>query len=172
MIATDKYSGLSAAQARELLTYDPETGILTWKVSRGKAVAGREAGMLNRITGYISTGISKRYYRNSRLAWLIHHGRWPDNYLDHIDGDRTNNKIANLRDVSASVNLQNLRNAMSSNKLGVLGVIAVKRKGYVKYRAKVHLGGRDLYVKLFDTIEEASNAYLKAKRELHEGNTL
>ena len=166
MIATDKYTGLSAAQARELLAYDPETGILTWKVRRGRVLAGTEAGFLKRR--YVCTTVGYRVYRNHRLAWLIHYGEWPNDQVDHIDGDHSNNRIANLRQADCSVNNQNLRVSRTSNKLGVLGVCIERGK----YRGAIEVCGRCRFLGRYDTIEEASNAYLKAKRELHEGNTL
>ena len=164
---SDKYSGLSAAQARELLAYDPETGILTWKVSRGKAVVGREAGSAHPPCRYRCTGIYGRAYKNHRLAWLIHYGRWPDNYLDHIDGDIENNRIGNLRPATASTNQHNKRASFNS-KTGVLGVFPSRGK----YQSSIRIHGNNIFLGRFNTIEDASNAYLKAKRELHEGNTL
>lgn len=167
--ATDKYSGLSAAQARELLAYDPETGILTWKVSiRGRIRAGIEAGNTN--NGYRGTIIAHRRYLNHRLAWLIYYGEWPKDQLDHIDGDGENNRIGNLRSASATINNQNKNKIrpQKNNRLGITGVTVYRGK----YRANLKVSGRSLNLGSYNTIEEARDAYLKAKRELHEGNTL
>ncbi len=167
MIATDKYTGLSAAQARELLAYDPETGLLAWKITRGKAVAGRTAGFM-RTSGYYKTKIGGREYLVHRLAWLIYYGEWPNDQVDHVDGCRVNNKISNLRQVSCSENHQNLKKATARNKLGVLGVCIDRGR----IRADIRVGGKLKFLGRYQTIEEAYDAYVKAKRELHPGNTI
>ena len=169
MIATDKYSGLSAAQARELLAYDPDTGLLTWKATGTGRRPGGVAGNLN-TDGYVRTSISYKAYANHRLAWLIYYGEWPKDQVDHIDGDRSNNRISNLRQASSSINNQNLRRAHPNNKLGVLGVYYDDVRS--KYLAQIGVSGKQRVLGRFNSLEEASNAYLAAKRELHEGNQL
>lgn len=165
--ATDKYSGLSAVQVRELLAYDPETGLLTWKVEGRGTSQGRVAGSM-RNNGYFRVGIRRKAYSIHRIAWLIYYGEWPKDQVDHIDGDRTNNRISNLRPASATVNSQNRVRAQANNRLGVMGVRLYRGK----YQACLRLSGKYVYLGRYCTIEEARDAYLKAKRELHEGNTL
>ena len=169
MRSTDKYSGLSAAQARELLDYAPDTGLLTWKATGTGRRSGGEAGNRN-TDGYVRTTIGKRHYANHRLAWLIYYGEWPKDQVDHIDGDRSNNRIFNLRQASSSINNQNLRRAHSRNTLGVLGVYYEGVRS--KYKAQISISGNQKYLGRFNSLEEASNAYLAAKRALHEGNQL
>lgn len=170
MIATDKYTGLSAAQARELLAYDPDTGILTWKVTRSIRVRqGAPAGHC-RPHGYSYVCVNRGQYPSHWLAWLIHYGEWPATELDHINGQRSDNRISNLRTVSRKQNQNNQRRAHSRNKLGVLGVSYCEK--WHKYTASIGHNRKKIYLGGFNTIEEAHNAYLKAKRELHEGNTI
>ena len=169
MRSTDKYSGLSAAQARALLDYAPDTGLLTWKATGTGRRSGGEAGNRN-TDGYVRTTIKYRAYANHRLAWLIYYGEWPKDQVDHIDGDRSNNRISNLRQASSSINNQNLRRAYPNNKLGVLGVYYETSRN--KYVARICVKGRQATIGRFNSLEEASNAYLAAKRALHEGNQL
>lgn len=153
---------------REVFSYDAETGILTWRDRVGNVAAGSVAG---RITnkGYIQIGVCGKRYMAHRLAWAYVHGYWPNGDIDHIDGDRLNNRIANLRDVSRAVNSQNERRARSSNKsCGLLGVSA----SLSKWRALIRVDGKKLYIGTFDTPKAAHEAYLSAKRELHEGCTI
>jgi hypothetical protein len=153
---------------RELLSYDSETGVFHWRVSRGRAVAGASAGNADSY-GYLQTKIYGRCYLNHRLAWLYVYGEWPDGQIDHINGSRADNRLANLRNVSISVNQQNQRGARVDNRCGLLGV---SRKGN-RWQARIsHPGRKDAYLGLFDTPELAHAAYLKAKRKLHQGCTI
>lgn len=103
-----------------------------------------------------------------RIAWLIYFGHWPDGDIDHINGDRSDNRIINLRDVSRTINLQNRRSPQSTNATGYLGVHRDKRR----YVAQIKTPDRNIRIGTFRTPEEAHAAYINAKRELHEGNTL
>ena len=159
---------ITQARLHELLSYDPETGVMRWRVDRARtAKAGQIAGTRN-DRGYISIAIDRKVYRAHRLAWLYIHGKWPNYEVDHIDGDRTNNRIKNLRDVKKSVNLQNQRHASANNKSGFLGVC--KRGNY--WRAEICVNGKTRFLGSFATPEEAHQAYVNAKRGLHDGCTL
>lgn len=171
-MASSKELALPPERASELFSYAPDTGVLTWKkeVKCGAtrvAPAGTVAGCLDG-EGYLVARTGRTGYRIHRLAWMLYYGEWPKGAIDHIDGDRANNRIANLRVATNSENAQNQRKAMKHNKLGILGVSRVGGK----YRTKVHLNGRDYYLGVFDTPEEAHEAYVKAKRELHPYSTL
>ena len=95
-------------------------------------------------------------------------GSWPIGEIDHVNGDRGDNRIANLRDVDHKTNSQNERRARAINTSGFLGV---SKQGN-KWQASIRHGGKQLYLGLFAAKEEAHSAYLAAKRLLHAGNTL
>lgn len=103
-----------------------------------------------------------------RIAWALQHGEWPQGEIDHINGDRQDNRIENLRDVPSFVNKQNLRSATKRNRLGILGVHA--RRG--KFRAFISVDGAVRALGTFHSAIEAHAAYLAAKRAGHKGNTL
>lgn len=164
-------TNLTAERLRELLHYDPETGVFTWRVRRGMAVAGSVAGNLNR-NGYVNIFVDGRQYKAHRLAWLFVYGEFPSADIDHINGVRNDNRIFNLRDVTTSVNMMNQRRARSDNKLGLLGVhVRTPEKPHYKiskpYRAIIYVSGKSVSVGDFATAEEAHAAYLEAKRRLH-----
>src|SRR5512135_183213 len=98
-------------EARKLISYDCDTGLITWKVSRGKAKSGDIAGYVNG-EGYICIKIKGKMYLAHRLAWLMNYGEWPNGIIDHIDHNKQNNSLENLRDVSFSINGQNKTNAI------------------------------------------------------------
>lgn len=158
---------LSAKRLREILDYNPETGVFTWRVRAGSRMPGTIAGSPDDL-GYIKIAIRKKDYRAHRLAWLYVYGEWPADMVDHIDGNPGNNAITNLRDVSTVVNQQNLRKAKSTNKSGLIGV---SRKAKCS-TARIKVGGKVLFLGCFKTDEEAHAAYLEAKRLLHSGCTI
>lgn len=155
------------ARIRELLRYEPETGNFYWLKRTGRCSAGAIAGCIEH-RGYRVISIDgKRYYAH-RLAWIYVHGLVRD-YIDHINGDRDDNRIANLRDVDCKTNRQNTRRAYSSNKsTGILGVRLLKGK----YVSQIWINGKDKHLGTFATAEEAHAAYVKAKRLYHAGCTI
>lgn len=160
-------SKLSAERARELLAYDPETGSLTWKVSRGRVGNGAKAGR-RRPDGYLRVKVDGSDYLVHRLALALTHGHWPEGQVDHLNGDASDNRLANLRDVPQEVNQQNQRRANADSKTGLLGA---SPRG-PRFQAAITTQGDRRYLGLFDTAEEAHQAYLTAKRQLHAGCTI
>lgn len=139
----------------ERLKYTPEDGKIWWiKHPRRSTANGTEAGNMMQ-NGYRKLKFCSKQYLTHRVAWLLQHGTWPTGDIDHIDGNPSNNKLDNLRDVSHSVNLQNRKAATRKNKTGFLGV--VKRKN--KYAAHITKNGKQVYLGLFDTAELAHQAY-------------
>lgn len=159
---------LTAERLRELVHYDPETGVFTRKKIIGKiGKVGDVAGALN-PQGRMEFSVCGKIHLSHRLAWLYMTGDWPKHTIDHIDGDPTNNRFANLRDVPVCVNNQNIRKAKAGSITGVLGV----RKRYNKWRPSIWVDGKAIFLGSFPTQEEASAAYIEAKRKYHVGNTL
>ena len=137
------------------LAYTPKDGKVWWvKHPRRSTANGTEAGNMMQ-NGYRKLMFCGKQYLSHRVAWLLHHGYWPVGDIDHIDGNPSNNKIENLRDVPHSVNMQNRKSATVKNKTGFLGV--VKRKN--KYAAHIHKNGKQIYLGLFATAELAHQAY-------------
>lgn len=163
--------GATFARVQEALRYDPLSGALYWRVCAARrVVVGEEAGCVNRF-GYRVVRLDNRLYRAHRLAWLLSYGEWPQGDLDHVNGLRDDNRLRNLREVGRAGNAQNIRNARPQSKTGVLGVSV--HRGTGRYRAAISYPGTpSKHLGLFDTVEEASAAYLAAKRVLHLGNTL
>lgn len=157
---------LTAQRLRELLHYNSETGDFTRRVSgRGRrAKAGCVAGCKS-CHGYTSISVDGRLYRAHRLAWLYVFGVWPGCDVDHINGAKSDNRIANLRDVSASVNMQNQRTAQPRNASGYLGVTIHGGR----FEASIKLNGKNIYIGSYKTPELAHSAYLAKKREIHPG---
>jgi hypothetical protein len=159
---------LTQARLKELLHYDPETGVFTWRVTRSRTKAGSVAGTV-KGDGYLSIGISRKYYRTQRLAWFYVYGVWPDGVIDHINRDIYDNRIANLRDVSVGVNAQNLAGANRRSSTGLLGVRRVRKPNGDKFQAAIRVDGAFHYLGCFGSPEEAHSVYIEAKARLHEG---
>ncbi|MFY7913560.1 MAG: HNH endonuclease [Rubrivivax sp.] len=102
------------------------------------------------------------------IAWAIHHGTWPTFEIDHINGNRSDNRILNLRELPDNQNSQNLRHAKKNSHLGVLGVSQLGNR----YVARITVDRQQQYLGLFATSAEAHQAYVAAKRIHHPGNTL
>lgn len=161
---------LTAERARELFHYDPETGVFTRRITTGnRGKAGSVVGSLSEQVGYLTVKIAGKSVYLHRLAVFYTTGKWPSHEVDHIDGNRVNNKWTNLRDVTTRVNRQNRRAARSDKKQGVL--IGTK-KHRRKWQARITANGSSHSLGYFDTEDEAHAAYVVAKRRLHEGCTL
>lgn len=129
---------LTVERLKELLHYDPETGVFTWRVNKGPFLAGDVAGRSVAKKKYPRVGIDGERYIASRLAWLYVTGEWPKNVIDHIDRDPLNTRFANLRDTTQSKNMFN-RGKNGNNTTGYQGVYRdtriINRGGY-KYDVK------------------------------------
>jgi len=161
--AKDKDSGLTQERLKELFDYDPETGVLTRRISigRSRAFKGMEAGFpqsrFGRSKDYLMVNVDHHIYNRRfyvhRLIWLYMTGEWPEDQVDHIDGNPSNNKWSNLRGVT---NGQNRRNTRPSKRslTGIKGVRFNERSK--KYNVVISLGE-------FDTLEEATAVRNKAE---------
>ncbi len=161
---------LTAARLREVLHYDPATGIFTWVRPTGRRAKIGDAAGSAEGRGYWAIRIDCERYKAHRLAWLYQYGEWPLGDLDHINGDKRDNRIANLREASRSTNIQNLRAAKSHNSSGFLGVILDRSKKTAKrYTARIVHNGKQHSLGYYNTPEEAHAVYLEAKRKHHPG---
>ena len=158
---------LTAGKLRELLHYDPETGIFTRKVRtspRVKAgdIAGSQGG-----GGYLLIRVCSRKYQAHRLAWLYVYGEWPEDQIDHINRDRADNRIANLREVTNKQNQQNA-SKRSDNTSGYPGVSWYKLDS--KWAAKIRHNQKLIHLGCYNAIEEAVAAR-KAAEKLYWADT-
>ena len=149
---------------KHLFDYDKETGNLIWKVSNARSQKiGDIAGSFDTSLGYVRVGISgKRYYAH-RLVFLYHKGYLPKT-IDHINGDKVDNRIGNLRAVTASQNQHN-RKINSNNTSGYKGVSYYARTN--KWCAKIRLESKRINLGYYKTPEEADAVVRKAREELH-----
>lgn len=163
---------LSQDRLKALLRYEPESGLfirISGHPYRPDFGPGSVAGSVNNH-GYIAISVDGRTYSGHRLAvpWMT--GAWPTQQVDHMNGNRSDNKWKNLREVSASMNRQNQRNAKRNSKSGLLGVSWSEASK--KFQASIYVNGRLMHLGMFGSDVEAHEAYLSKKRELHAGNTL
>ncbi len=146
---------------RSLVEYDADTGLFTWLERRGgTADANGRAGGLQK-TGYVSIVIGNKRYLAHRLAWFYVHGAWPQHQIDHVNGDRADNRLSNLREAT---NRQNQANRKVTSSSGVKGVSWSKTKR--KWVAGIYTNKKRTYIGYFDDKAAASAAYMAKAREL------
>lgn len=155
---------LTQARLRELFVYDPDTGIVTRKITVGKrGKAGAIVGCLTQ-KGYLSLRVDGRFYLLHRVIFMYVHGRMPEQQIDHVNGVKTDNRISNLREANEHENSQNVKVHRDSSS-GLLGVSW--RASLKKWRASIGLDGSHKHLGYFHSKDEAYQAYCAAKRELH-----
>ncbi len=158
---------ITAERVRELFNYDPETGFLTWRATTSNRVkVGDRAGCL-RADGYWYIKVDGVMYGAHRVIWLLVYGAWPSDQTDHINGNRGDNRLGNLRECTVSENQQNV-SVNKRNTSGTPGVFRDKRRS--KWRACIHVKGERKHLGTFDHIEDAAAAYLAAKAKFHTFN--
>lgn len=161
---------ISLEYIKERLDYRPDAGIFLWKtrpVKRGEDVrwngrhAGKVAGSVNG-NGYIKITIDAKCYEGQRLAWIYEYGEWPKGQIDHINRDRTDNRIDNLRDVTKTQNSWN----QSVSRHSTTGLRGVWRMADCdRWRAAIRVHGKRKHLGVFKTPLEASDAYKRAAVE-------
>ena len=149
-------------ELKELLHYEPDTGLFRWRVDfRNQTKPGGVAGSLNH-TGYIFIAINGRCFCAHRLAWAFYHNQDPGSMqVDHIDQNKSNNKIVNLRLANHGSN-NAYAGPQKNNKLGVKGVNY--KKG--KFCVSIRINRKSYNLGCYDTVEEASNVYWAAAEEV------
>lgn len=143
------------AELTRLLDYDRETGVFTWKVKTcRKVVPGKQAGGFN-ANGYVQIKINKIFFYGHRLAWFYVHGQWPGQEIDHINGNPSDNRLANLRLADRMQNNQNKRPRIDCQS-GVRGV--ARRKDTNRWKAEIRVNKRLISLGCFDSLEAAACA--------------
>ena len=165
---------INPSQIAVFLDYDPGTGIFTWKersrdyfsrVNQWKTwnrrYPGTVAGSVNK-KGYRNIAIHDRIYKAHRLAWAIVTGNWPSEQVDHINGDRDDNRFSNLRDVPNEVNGRNA-SLQARNKSGRIGVTPYNYHGRDLWVARIRIQGELIHLGYFETVEAAAEARERAE---------
>lgn len=151
------------------LFYNPVTGAWTWIMPTNKRIKkGQAAGSVTHW-GYLEIELFGERQKGHRLAWLYMTGAMPPGEVDHKNHDRLDNRWENLRDGGGGVNQQNRIRAQTNSSTGMLGVIAAAPG---VYHARITVAKKACHLGSFQTPELAHQAYLQAKREMHEGNML
>jgi hypothetical protein len=164
---TDLRAAISKEDVEALLHYKKEDGTFVWKSRHGSRKANSHAGYLE-DGGYLVIKIHGRQYKAHRLAWLLEYGTFPLNSIDHVNGNKVDNRICNLKDVSHSTNILNQSKPRIDNKSGFLGV-SPNGSGW---RAELKVGGKKRNFGTYPTPEQAHAAYMAAKRKHQEGCTI
>lgn len=158
----DMDSGLTLERLREVIVYDPETGNMIWRVDTGKKrLIGRKVGSVDGH-GYRGTMIDHHKFRVHRLAWFYVYGEWPTTDIDHINGDRDDNRIANLRLATRS---QNNINRDRNNGYGRIGVSQYGKHG--KWRVCITVGYQQISRGCYEKFEDAVKAREAAEQEFY-----
>ena len=155
-------SNIDCNQLREILEYQPETGLFFWKKKRNGISVGQLAGGKDR-DGYIRIRIDNVKYAAHRLAWMYIHNDFPKNFIDHINGIKIDNRICNIRDVTRSENMQNLFKPQGRN----IYIGVYKNQNANTWYSKIEINGKQIRLGTFKTPEEANIAYKKAKLIYH-----
>lgn len=143
------------------VSYDPETGQFVRLVNRPNSPAGTNAAKKLDTHGYPIVRVCGREFRAHRLAWIIARGNWPAADIDHINRNRTDNRIANLREATRRENLGN-SSLSSHNTSGIKGVHLYKATG--RWSAYINVHGKRKHLGYFDTCELAGAAYREAAK--------
>ena len=151
----------------EELKYNHDTGLFSWRKTKGRKHLGKTAGHLSEKNCYVCIGFKNKKYYAHRLAWFYVYREWPKDEIDHINGIMSDNRFVNLRDVNSRTNKENRHNSR-----GTLGVYTNKQGKKNPYRSSICVNRKQMHLGVFKTKEEASQVYLKAKRKLHHGYTI
>ena len=155
---------LTKQRLAEVLNYDPETGEFRWRVTDRMRKAGAVAGNVNN-RGYVKIMVDGTLYAAHRLAWFWAHGEWPDGEIDHMNRCPGDNRIGNLRVVTAAANRQNQGGAHKNNRLGARGVTLNPRTG--KYIVQITVNGKTHSLGSHETLEGAKSAYECGRKTYH-----
>lgn len=155
---------LTQDRLKTLLLYDQETGVFTNRITRSNAVVGEIAGYLHAPSGYWHIMLDYRKYKAHRLVWLYRHGHWPRFQLDHINGNRGDNRLVNLRECTGSQNGMNAK-LKTNNTSGYKGVYWDKANE--RWRPFVAVDGKNRFLGRFKCLQEAVIIREAAAREFY-----
>jgi hypothetical protein len=157
-------SVMDVEKLREVISYNPESGVFVWRVSSSnRRPAGSVAGCVFSTTGYRLIRIENKIFPAARLAWAIMTGEFPLGVVDHINGERADDRWCNLRIASISQNAANAKKH-KDNFSGFKGVEFHKQTA--KWRARICIHGRKISLGLFNNKEEAHEAYWLAAKNV------
>lgn len=139
-------------------TYDDDTGLLRWKRNKGNYIAGDEAGTVMK-SGHIRVGVNGDYKLAHRVAWLLYYGAPPTGVVDHIDGDPSNNKITNLRDITQRENSRNQKHHRDGATSGISNSSG-------KWRAYTTIKKKQIFLGYHPTKEAALEARIIGEKRL------
>tara|TARA_R100001244_G_scaffold35688_1_gene32890 strand:- start:36961 stop:37623 length:663 start_codon:yes stop_codon:yes gene_type:complete len=142
---------ITQKELKSILHYDPDTGVFKWLISRGRSKTGSVAGNAHH-SGYLSIMYKGKAYQSHRLAWLYQYGEMPNGEVDHINQDKSDNSIVNLREVDRTTNSRNMPK-ISTNQSGCAGVSWSSSKK--KWRATIGIGGKQLHLGYYGSKEAA-----------------
>lgn len=151
---------LTPEQLRATLNYDPQTGVFTRRIRTSNRIKVGDVAGSTDSKGYRQIRVGGRLHLAHRLAWLHVHGDWPASELDHVNGERDDNRIANLREVSREANMQNRHRA-----IGSAGLLGVTPRKHGRYEARITVNGVAHCLGYFATAEDAHDAYQRARRD-------
>lgn len=153
---------LTQEKVRELYDYNPETGELISKTTKRPVSSRTQRGYLY---ASIRSSKVKKSYKVHRLIWLYYYGYFPENSIDHIDRDKTNNRLSNLREVSNSCNMRNSSQRRSST--GIKGTCLTKRKSGIYFQVYITIMGEIKYLGFFKDLDEAVCHRLAAEQSIN-----
>ena len=158
-LENSKEKNITQERLKEVLNYDPKTGIFMWRVGHNRIKAGNIAGTLH-VDGYIQIRIDGKLYMAHRLAFLFMDGYFPEFDVDHKNRVRNDNRWVNLRHVSRSCNLRNC-SLSKANKCGVTGV--KPNENSTSYKVYITIMGKRLHLGCFNTLVEAARTRWEAE---------
>lgn len=151
---------LTSDRLKQVLCYDPETGVFTWRVARGSRTAGSVAGYLE-ADGYWRIYVDSKLYQAQHLAWLFMRGAWSETLLDHKNRVRNDNRWSNIRPATES------QNAVNSKTRGRSGIRGVRQRANGNFIATIWTGKKQKTLGTFPSAAEAARVFNKAHQELH-----
>jgi hypothetical protein len=165
-----KTSTITPERAAQLLSYDPETGLFTWKPrgisSFDSRFANKPAGTFDSSHKGIKITLDYVSIEAHRVAYMFMMGKWPECWIDHINGIRTDNRWCNLRPATSCENQYNRRKS-KNNKVGLKGVYIANDRPNNNFRAEICYNKKRKFLGYFPTAEEAHAAYCNAAKILH-----